>query len=103
MAKKKTNLKLDTMSITVLLIMSIFGGLIGFYLGTGAMSPQAVSLREAGMLMKEKGILMEEVGKLMDQRGKRWGDYEVIEKAKKMIESGTMLSGKGTGIMGITR
>jgi hypothetical protein len=100
---KKTNMKLDTMSITVLLVMSIFGGIIGYYLGTGAMSPQSVSLREAAMLMKEKGVLMTEVGKIMDQRGKRWGDVEIIEKAKKLIESGTLLSGKGTGIMGITQ
>jgi hypothetical protein len=35
---KKAAYKLDTMSITILLVMAIFGGIIGFYLGvsTGA-------------------------------------------------------------------
>jgi uncharacterized membrane protein YsdA (DUF1294 family) len=33
---KKTKLKLDVMSITVLLVMAIFGGLIGFYVGQAA-------------------------------------------------------------------
>ena len=33
---KKTKMKLDAMSITVLLVMAIFGGLIGFYVGQAA-------------------------------------------------------------------
>ena len=32
----KTKMKLDVMSITVLLVMAIFGGLIGFYVGQAA-------------------------------------------------------------------
>jgi hypothetical protein len=45
MAKKTMKLKLDTMSVTILLVMSIFGGIIGFYLGKGASSAQSVSLQ----------------------------------------------------------
>ena len=33
---KKAAYKLDMMSITVLLVMAIFGGLIGFYIGLSA-------------------------------------------------------------------
>jgi len=33
---RKTQMKLDVMSITVLLVMAIFGGLIGFYVGQAA-------------------------------------------------------------------
>jgi hypothetical protein len=36
MAKKTTKIKLDMMSVTVLLVMTIFGGIVGFYLGQGA-------------------------------------------------------------------
>ena len=36
MAKAKTKIKLDVMSITVLLVMAIFGGLMGFYVGQAA-------------------------------------------------------------------
>ena len=36
MAKAKTKINLDIMSITVLLVMSLFGGLIGFYIGQAA-------------------------------------------------------------------
>jgi len=32
----KTKMKLDVMSITILLVMAIFGGLIGFYIGQAA-------------------------------------------------------------------
>lgn len=41
MAKKKFAYKLDTMSITVLLVMAIFGGLIGFYIGQSVGASQA--------------------------------------------------------------
>jgi len=40
MAKRTTKLKLDMMSVTVLLVMAIFGGIIGFYLGQGAAASQ---------------------------------------------------------------
>jgi hypothetical protein len=99
MAKAKaTKLKLDYMSVTVLLVMSVFGGLVGFYLGKGATTPQVVSLREAATLMKEKGMMMEDAGKLMIRRT---GDREMMEKGKAMIESGSVLSGKGTTMMGM--
>jgi hypothetical protein len=37
---KSKQFKLDIMSVTVLLIMTIFGGIIGFYLGQGASAAQ---------------------------------------------------------------
>jgi hypothetical protein len=36
MAKKTTKFKLDMMSVTVLLVMTIFGGIVGYFLGQGA-------------------------------------------------------------------
>lgn len=41
---KKTKMKLDVMSITVLLVMAIFGGLIGFYMGQAAGINQAIQV-----------------------------------------------------------
>jgi hypothetical protein len=103
MAKKSAKLKLDMMSVTVLLVMSIFGGVIGYYLGVGATSAQSVSLREAATLMKDKGALMEDVGKLMDEQGKRVGNREMIDKAKQVLEAGSIMMSKGTTMMGITK
>jgi hypothetical protein len=103
MAKKSAKLKLDMMSVTVLLVMSIFGGVIGYYLGVGATSAQSVSLREAATLMKDKGALMEDVGKLMDEQGKRVGNREMIDKAKQVLEAGSVMMSKGTSMMGITK
>jgi uncharacterized membrane protein YsdA (DUF1294 family) len=40
MATKK--MRLDVMSITVLLVMAIFGGLIGFYVGQSAGASQVL-------------------------------------------------------------
>ena len=102
MAKAKTaKMKLDTMSVTVLLVMSIFGGVVGYFLGKGATAAQVVSLHEAATMMKEKGVMMEDAGKLMDERGKRMGDREMMDKGKAMMESGSMMSGKGVGMMGM--
>ena len=98
---KTAKLKLDMMSVTVLLVMSLFGGVVGYFLGKGATAAQVVSLREAATIMKDKGTMMQEVGKLMDERGKRSGDREMMEKGKMMIESGSVMSGKGTGMMGL--
>jgi hypothetical protein len=45
MAKKNvTKLKLDMMSVTVLLVMAIFGGIIGYLLGQGAAAAQFATL-----------------------------------------------------------
>jgi hypothetical protein len=38
----KTKMKLDVMSITILLVMAIFGGLIGYYIGQAAGINQAI-------------------------------------------------------------
>ena len=105
MAKAKNKptktMKLDMMSVTVLLVMSIFGGLVGYYLGKGATSPQVVSLREAATLMKDKGVEMQEVGKLLNDRGTRAGDREMMDKGTMMVQDGSLLSGKGEGMMGM--
>ena len=44
---KKTKMKLDIMSITVLLVMAIFGGLIGFYIGQSAGANQVLQVTQA--------------------------------------------------------
>ncbi len=45
MAKgKTTKVKLDMMSVTVLLVMVIFGGIIGYYLGQGSAVVRVMSL-----------------------------------------------------------
>ena len=44
MAKKTTKIKIDMMSVTVLLVMAIFGGIVGFYLGQGAAASQFTSV-----------------------------------------------------------
>jgi len=104
MAKgRSVKLKLDKMSVTVLLVMSVFGGVIGFYLGLGASAAQTVSFREAATLMKDKGALMEDVGKLLDEQGKRTGSREMIDKAKQALEAGSVMMSKGTSMMGITK
>jgi hypothetical protein len=36
MAKRTTKIKIDMMSVTVLLVMAIFGGIVGYYLGQGS-------------------------------------------------------------------
>jgi hypothetical protein len=104
MAKGKIfGIKADKMRVTILLVMSIFGGIIGFYLGRGASAAQIVSLREAAILMKDKGALLEDAGKLLDAQGKRTGDREMIEIAKDALESGSILIDKGTSMMGLTQ
>ena len=93
----------DMMSVTVLLVMAVFGGLVGYYLGKGATSPHVVSLKEAGVMMKEKGMMMEDSGRLMEERGRRFNDRDLMEKGKMMMEGGAVLSGKGVGMMGMTQ
>jgi len=39
-ATKATKLKIDMMSVTVLLVMAIFGGIVGYYLGQGSAASQ---------------------------------------------------------------
>lgn len=101
MARKSTKIRLDTMSVTVLLVMSIFGGIIGFYLGRGAMTAQTVTLKEAAVLMKDNGSLMTEAGKLMDANGKRTGNTEMTTMAKSLLDGGTVLMGKANSLTGI--
>jgi hypothetical protein len=103
MAKKTAKLKLDMMSVTVLLVMSVFGGVIGYYLGIGATAAQTVSLRDAATFMKDKGALMEDVGKLMDEQGKRVGNIEMTDKAKQVLEAGSVMISKGTSMMDMSK
>lgn len=88
MAKGKGKLKLDTMSVTVLLVMSLFGGVVGYYLGRGSTTAQAVVMREAATMMKE-------VGAMMDERGKQLRDNDMMEKGRMMIDKGTVMMGMG--------
>ena len=106
MAKMKartTKAAFDTMSVTVLLVMAVFGGVVGFYLGKGATSPQAVSLREAANFMKDKGMMMQDAGKIMSDKGKTMNDRELMDKGQSMMESGSMMSGKGDSMLGMTQ
>jgi hypothetical protein len=52
MAKKKIAYKLDMMSITVLLVMAIFGGIVGFYIGQSSGANQMLQSLEAAQMMK---------------------------------------------------
>ena len=97
----KTKPAFDTMSVTVLLVMAVFGGLVGYYIGKGATSPQAVSLKEAAIMMKEKGMMMEDSGRLMEERGKKYNDTDLMDKGRMMMEGGSVISGKGVGMMGM--
>jgi hypothetical protein len=44
MARKTSKLKLDMMSVTVLLVMVIFGGVVGYFLGQGSALANTVAL-----------------------------------------------------------
>jgi hypothetical protein len=111
MAKKKVVVRstpkakpaFDTMSVTVLLVMAIFGGLVGYYIGKGTSSPQAVSLKEAAVMMKEKGMMMEDSGRIMEEKGKKFNDKELMDKGRMMMEGGSVISGKGVGMMGMSQ
>lgn len=54
MAKRKVSYKLDMMSITVLLVMAIFGGLIGFYIGQAAGANQMLTTVQNATMMRAK-------------------------------------------------
>jgi len=55
MAKKTTKIKLDMMSVTVLLIMAIFGGIVGYFLGQGAAASQfATTLMNTTTVQRSK-------------------------------------------------
>ena len=47
----KPKYRLDTMSITVLLVMAIFGGLVGFYIGESAGANQMLQSLQASQMM----------------------------------------------------
>ncbi len=102
MAKAKTSkFKLDLMSVTVLLVMSIFGGIVGYYLGKGATSAQDVAFLQATTLMRDKGSMMQDAGKLMNDQGKRMGDRTMMDKGTQMMEGGSELMGQSTTMMGM--
>lgn len=50
----RTKYKLDAMSITVLLVMAIFGGLIGYYIGMSAGANQMLQSLETTQMMRAK-------------------------------------------------
>jgi hypothetical protein len=49
MARKTSKLKLDMMSVTVLLVMVVFGGIVGYYLGQGSALANTVTLCQQPM------------------------------------------------------
>jgi hypothetical protein len=100
MAKAK-NVKhqLDTMSITVLLVMAIFGGVVGYFIGQSTAAAQTVQLREAASMMKEQGVMMGTVGKMMEQRGTRYGDRELMDQGKVLQSGGSTMMDKGSMMM----
>jgi hypothetical protein len=53
--------------------------------------------------MKDKGALMEDVGKLMDEQGKRVGNIEMTDKAKQVLEAGSVMISKGTSMMDMSK
>lgn len=97
------NPSFDMMSVTVLLVMAVFGGVVGFNLGRSSTTPRSVFLREAATMMKEKGIMMQDAGKIMTERGKKSNDKEMMEKGQMMLDSGSFLTGKGSGMMGMSQ
>ena len=52
--RSRTAHKLDMMSITVLLVMAIFGGLIGFYIGQTAGASQVLNTVQTVPMMQAK-------------------------------------------------
>ncbi len=73
------------MSITVLLIMAVFGGIVGYYIGRASFTNQLAPFRE-GVTM------MDTMGKMMEARGIRYGDKELRDSGKTMVERGTMMN-----------
>lgn len=94
-------MKLDMMSVTVLLVMSVFAGVVGYYLGKGAVSPQMVTLKEAATMMKDNGTGMQDAGKMMHDFGQRAGDQSMMDKGLMMEQNGSMMSTKADGMMGM--
>ncbi|OGG12031.1 hypothetical protein A2Z00_03290 [Candidatus Gottesmanbacteria bacterium RBG_13_45_10] len=103
MAKARfgSKMKLDMMSVTVLLVMSVFGGLVGYQLGKATSAAQSLSLREAATMMKEKGAEMKEVGTMMGQKGRLYQDYDLTQKAGMMAQDGSSMMDKGTSMVGM--
>ncbi len=73
------------MSITVLLIMAVFGGIVGFYIGKSSVITQLTGFRDAT-------TMMDTMGKLMEQRGTRYGDRELKDSGIMMTERGGMMT-----------
>ncbi len=85
MAKARNTRKLDTMSITVLLVMAIFGGIVGYYIGRASLTNQLAPFRESV-------TMMDSLGKMMEQRGTRYGDRELRDGGRIMMEKGGMMN-----------
>ncbi len=101
MAKARAaKLKLDMMSVVVLLVMSVFGGIVGYYLGQSSGSANALFLREAGTIMQEKGAFMKSTGQMMEEKGTRYRDAQLTEQGKTMMQDGSTMMGKGESMMG---
>lgn len=75
---------LDTMSITVLLVMAIFGGIVGYYIGRSSVLSQFGPFKDAT-------VMMETMGNMMETKGARYGDKELRESGAMMTEKGGMM------------
>ena len=53
----KPKQKLDVMSITVLLVMTIFGGLVGYYVGLSVGSNQMLQTMQATQMMQGQPVM----------------------------------------------
>lgn len=87
MPKAKTvKYKLDMMSITVLLVMAIFGGLVGYYIGRASLATFVTGARDTSNMMQT-------VGQMMEQRGKKYNDKDLRDTGTMMMEkANTMLN-----------
>lgn len=97
--QKAVKYKLDVMSITVLLVMAIFGGLVGFYIGQSTATNQTLMLKEVAGMMQQEGMKLDSTGKMMVERGMRYGDKDLKDWGKMMSDDGVMMQGKGSTMM----
>ncbi len=94
MAKQTAKRKLDTMSITVLLVMAIFGGIVGFVIGQS--TGKNLLQQEQAMMMQDEGKFMQEAGKAMMQWGKRYNDKTLTTQGTRLEQDGSMMMQKAT-------
>ncbi len=98
MAKTNQASKFDLMNVTILLVLSLFGGVVGFYVGRATATP--AYMREAKTL-REKGALLQSMGKMMQDRGTKYQDSAMNRSGKMMLDEGSRMMGAGSDVMGL--